>query len=181
MRKWNAVLSAVTLVLFLFHAIGGALGLMSLNSGGKSLMSVLSWVLVGCVVLHALIGIKLTIDTCRACKKSGVSYFRENKLFWARRVSGLAIFLFIFFHVMLFMGREVNGAYRLNYFGTAQFVMQLLLVLSIAVHVLTNVKPSLIAFGIKSLKEYAVDLLIALSVLFIFMGAAFFVYYMRWQ
>ena len=181
MRKWNAILSGLILVLFLFHAIAGSLGLMSMNSGGGLFLSILPWILLGCIILHTIIGIKLTIDTLRACKKSGVSYFKENKLFWARRISGFAIFLLILFHVFLFMGHSVDGAYRLNYFGTAQLATQVLLVLSIAVHVLTNVKPSLIALGMKSLKKYALDILIALSVLFIFMGIAFFIYFMRWQ
>ncbi len=181
MRKWNAILSGLILVLFLFHAIAGSLGLMSMNSGGGIFLSVLPWILVGCIALHTLIGIKLTIDTLRACRKSGVSYFKENKLFWARRISGFAIFLLMFFHIILFKGHNAGGAYRLNFFGAAQLTTQILLVLSIAVHVLTNVKPSLIAFGRKSLKKYALDILIALSILFIFMGIAFFIYYLRWQ
>lgn len=180
MRKWNAILSNIILVLFLFHAVAGALGLMSLNPGGETMMEVVSWTLTGCIVLHIVFGIKFTLDSVSAARRSGVSYFRENKLFWARRISGFVIFFLMFFHVALFMGHRTNGAYRLNYFGPVQLILQILLVLSIAVHVITNVRPSLIALGLKSLRRYAVDLCIALSILFLFMGAAFFIYYLRW-
>lgn len=181
MRKWNAVISGLMVALFLVHAVSGALELMGLYADMNAFVSTAAWALAACMLFHVVIGVKLTIDTIRACKKSGVSYFRENKLFWARRISGSAIVLFMIFHIVIFSGREVNGAYRLRFFGAAELVTQIFLVLSIALHVLTNVKPSLIALGIKNLKEYAVDLLIVLSLFFIFAGAAFFIYYIRWQ
>ena len=181
MRKWNAIISGVMLILFLVHAVAGAIELMGLYDGLNQFVSIVAWMLTFCMVIHILLGIRLTCDTIRACRKSGVSYFRENKLFWARRISGFAIVLFMIFHMVIFYGRSVDGVYRLHFFGKAELITQIFLVLSVALHVLTNVKPSLIALGIRSLKDYAVDLLIALSVFLIFMGAAFFIYYIRWQ
>jgi hypothetical protein len=55
------------------------------------------------------------------------------------------------------------------------------MVISIAVHVITNVKPSLISLGIRSLREYAVDILLVMSLLLLIAGAAFVVYYLRWM
>lgn len=180
MRKWNAIISAGILILFLVHGVAGAFQMVGVFPGGSAVLKWISWVMMGLMTLHTLIGAKLTRDTILACRKSGASYFKDNKLFWARRISGLAIFVLIFFHVALFMGRN-TGVYRLNYFGGAQLVLQILLVLSIAVHVITNVNPLLIAFGMKKVKEYAVDILIVLSVLLMFAGLAFFVYYIRWS
>ncbi|MBR1691736.1 MAG: pilus assembly protein PilX [Lachnospiraceae bacterium] len=180
MRKWNAALSMGIVVLFFVHAVTGGFQLMGIMPGGSPLLSALSWILAALLLLHAAVGVKLTADTIRACKKSGVLYFKGNKLFWARRVSGFAIFMFMLFHVALFLGKN-EGAYRLKDFGGVQLAMQLFLVASVAVHVITNVKPMLIALGIRSLKEYAGDILLILSVLLIFTGLAFFIYYLRWN
>ncbi|MBR1866368.1 MAG: pilus assembly protein PilX, partial [Lachnospiraceae bacterium] len=149
-------------------------------SGGSVARSVLSWILMAMLLLHMGIGLKLTWDTITACRKSGVSYFRENKVFWARRLSGFAVFVLIFFHVVLFMGKN-GDAYRLRFFGGLQLATQILLVVAVGLHIITNVKPLWIAFGRKSLKEYAADILIILSVLLLFMGFAFLVYYIRWN
>ena len=180
MRKWNAVISGLMLILFLAHAIMGGMELIGLYEGLNTIVSKIAWALLFLVFLHLVIGIKLTVDTLSACKKSGISYFKENKLFWVRRISGFAIALFIVFHVIIFMGRETGNGYRLHFFGMAELITQIFLVLSIALHVLANLKPSLIAFGIKEWKEYAADILFVLSVFLIFMGIAFFIYYMRW-
>ena len=74
-----------------------------------------------------------------------------------------------------------DGVYRLNYFGTIQLVSQILLVISLIVHVISNVKPVLIAFGMKKLKDYAPDLLLILGGVLLFTGIAFVIYYIRWK
>ena len=139
MRKWNALLSMGILVLFLIHAIAGGFQLAGIFSGGSVLMQGMAWLMLILIVLHMMIGFKLTADTCKTCKESGISYFKENKLFWIRRISGFAVMLFILCHVFIFVGRNQNGIYRLNQFGTIQLISQILLVISIAVHVLTNI------------------------------------------
>lgn len=180
MRKWNAVISIAILILFLLHAVAGGFQMMGLLPGGIQVLSVAAWIMTGLIVLHVLIGIKLTVDSLVACKKSGASYFKENKLFWARRISGFAVMLFILLHVLIFLGSN-DGVYRLNYFGTIQLIGQLLLVVSLMVHVISNVKPLLISFGIKKLMDYAPDILLILGGVLLFTGAAFLIYYIRWK
>jgi hypothetical protein len=89
--------------------------------------------------------------------------------------------VFLIAHILIFRGSTQGGAYRLNLFAGPQLVSQILMVISIAVHVITNVKPSLISLGIRSLKDYAVDILVVLSILLLIAGAAFVVYYLRWM
>ncbi len=181
MRKWNAVISMLIVVLFFVHAVAGGFNLIGIIPGGNPIFTALSYLLLGLVVMHVLIGIKLTIDTVLAKRRAGVFYYKENKMFLARRISGFAIFLLMISHILIFMGNEEAGSFRLNYFGKLQLVAQLLLVLSIAVHIISNIKPVLIAFGIRSLKEYAADIIIIISVLLLFMGLAFCLYYVRWK
>lgn len=180
MRKINAVLSMGILALFLVHAIMGGFQLAGIVPGGRLIMKVLAWIMVGLIGLHTAIGIKLTCDTLRAQKKAGAAYFRENKLFWLRRVSGAAIMLFIVFHILIFLGSN-DGAYRLNLFGGAQLASQIVLVLSIAVHVITNISPLMLALGARGYREFALDIMLVLAVLLTFMGAAFVIYYLRWN
>ena len=180
MRKWNAFLSAGILLLFFIHAVTGAFQLAGIYPGGSKLLSVLAMIMVIFMAFHALIGIILTGKTLRALKKAGVSYFRENRLFWARRISGFAVMVLVFFHIALFAvsGEEV---FRLRFFGEADLVIQLLFLLAVALHVISNVKPLLISFGIRSLKDFCADMLIILSAILILAGAGFFVYYLRWN
>ncbi len=177
MRKWNAILTLLIFLLFLLHAVFGSLQMMG---AGNTAFKSLSWVAVGLIVVHTLIGLKLTWETLQAQRRTGVFYWKENKLFWARRISGLTILLLLFCHVTAF-GYTKDGAYRLFWFTAGKLTVQLLLLLAVGVHILTNVKPLLIAFGQKSLRGWLVDILVVLSIFLLFMAAAFVVYYLRWN
>lgn len=180
MRKWNALISMGIIVLFLIHAITGGLQLAGIIGGGNPVMLVLAWVMLILIAVHVVIGIKLTVDSLLACKKAGVSYFKENRLFWTRRISGFACMVFVLLHVILFMGDTSGGAYRLNLFAAPQLIVMIFFVISVAVHVLTNIKPLMIALGQKGLKEFVTDILLVISVVLIFSGIAFIIYYIRW-
>ena len=115
----------------------------------------------------------------QAQKKAGAAYFRQNILFWARRISGLAVMVMLCFHLTAFE-RAGGAAYRLQNFNLFRLISQLLFVLSLAVHVLSNVRPLLISFGIRSLKERSPEILLTLAGILLFFAAAFIVYYLRW-
>ncbi len=180
MRKTNAILGPVIFALFLLHIIIGSLQLTGLLPGGNAVMQVFSWLLIGAVGVHTLIGIKLTADTLRAIKRSGAGYFRENKLFWIRRISGFAVMLLIAAHTLLFIGHGSGGAFRLNLFDLPQLIMSVLLVLSLLLHIVTNIRPLMIAFGVRGAKDLIADTAVIFSVLLLAAGAAFVVYFVRW-
>ena len=180
MRKINAILGMVIFALFLLHIIIGSLQLSGLIPGGNIVMQTGSWLLIAAVGVHTVIGIKLTVDTLTAIKKSGASYFRENKLFWIRRISGLAVMFYIAAHLMLFMGHGSGGAFRLNVFDLPQLIMSILLVISVLVHIVTNIRPLMIALGSRGAKDFIADMAVIFSVLLLVSGAAFVVYYVRW-
>ena len=177
MRKWNAILTAAILLLFLVHAVLGGFQLLGV---GSTAVKIIAWICVGLIAVHTVIGAKLTADTLRVRKKTGVGYFRENTLFWARRVSGFAVMVLLAFHLTAF-GDNSGAQYRLAWFDTGKLITQILLVAAIALHVLSNVRPMLISFGIRSLKERAGDILVILSAVMLFLAAAFIVYYLRWN
>jgi len=179
MRRANGILAMAILVLFLIHMVAGAFQMAGVFPGGNRVLNILAYITVALIAAHAAIGIKLTCDTIRAIKKSGVSYLRENKKFWACRLSAGVVLITVCFHTVEFLGTN-DGAYRLNFFGGPQLFVNILMVAGIAVHVITAIRPSLITFGIKSLAKYALDILIVLSVILLFAAAAFIIYYIRW-
>lgn len=179
-RKCNAVISLAIIVLLLVHAITGAFKMMGFISGAGGVSRVLTWIMAGLVCVHALIGIKLTWDTIRSGRMSGVTYAGENKVFWARRVSGFAIMVFVIYHVMIFAGKG-GETFRLNAFGNPQLVGSILLVASVLVHILTNIRPLMIALGAGRLRKLLLDILFAMAIVLLFCAAAFVVYYLRWN
>ena len=82
-------------------------------------------------------------------------------------------------HLVFFRSANAD-VYRLQVFTAGRMISQILLVLAIALHVLTNIRPALIGLGVKDTKAFAVDLLLVLSVLLLMFAAAFAVYYVRW-
>ena len=177
MRRANAVLSALILFLFLMHAVLGAFQLFDL---GAATMKGLAHGLSTLVGIHTVLGVLLTVRSIRVWRRTGAPYLRQNALFWARRLSGLAIMALLVFHLYAF-SYTAEGVFRLRWFTGARLATQLMLLASIAVHVIANVKPMLISFGVRRLKPRSADLLFVLSALLLVMAAAFVIYYLRWN
>lgn len=180
MRRVNAWVSLAIIILFLIHAIAGGYQMAGILAGGNTVLTVLAWILVGLVCLHAVIGIMLTVQTVRATRQAGKSYPKENVLFIVRRVSGFAILVFAAAHIIIFYGNSKSGVYRLNLFEGPQLVLSICLVISIAVHLLCNIRPLFIGLGLGD-KARRKDVIIVLAVILIFCAVMFFVYYYRWN
>ena len=181
MRKANAIVTVLIMILFLIHMIWGGMELAGMTRGGSALFKDLSHTMILLIMIHIGIGIVTTVQTIRACRQSGVSYFRQNRLFWIRRISGLALMLFLICHIQIFRGTTASGAYRLNLFGATQLATQLLLAASLLVHLIGNISPLRIALGLEDRHGLRTDLLLVLSVLLFLAGAAFVVYFIRWS
>lgn len=177
MRKFNAVLTALILILFILHSVFGAFLMLGMGSGA---LKTAAWVAAGLTVLHVIVGVKLTIDTLKVQKKTGAAYFKENRLFWARRISGLAVMVLLVFHFTAF-GKTENGVYRLVPFDFIKMWVQILLAAALGTHIISNVRPMLISFGVKGIKEHIGEILFVLAVIILFAAAAFAVYYLRWM
>ena len=179
MRKLNAIVSLVLIILFLIHTIAGSFQLMKIIPGGNEVMKNLSYLLLFLIGVHIIIGTKLTIDSVKICRKSGKFYFRENAVFWIRRITGFAMIMLIICHVLLFTS---NGeVFRLNDFNEVQLVFSILLVFTLLVHMLTNIRPLLISFGISGFRLYIKDILLVLAIISLFGAFAFVIYYLRWN
>ena len=177
MRKWNTILSVLMLLIFMIH---GIMGSFMLTGVGSSAGKILAWIGVVILTAHTVLGVLLTIQSLRASKRSGKKYLKQNGIFWARRASGLAILILLFFHIGLF-GEVQNGTYILFPFTTVKMVTQLLFVASLFVHIFINIRPLLVSLGIISYKERRGDIYLILSVLLLFFAGSVIFYYIGWQ
>ena len=82
-------------------------------------------------------------------------------------------------HVALFTS---NGmVFRLNDFNEVQLVLSILLVLALLIHILANIRPLLISFGISGFRLYVKDILLVLAIISLLGAVAFVIYYLRWN
>lgn len=180
MRKANAIISISIIVLLAIHAIAGAYQMMGVVQGNNPVMKVLALIMICLVGVHIVIGIKLTFDTLSSLKKSGKSYFKDNIAFWIRRISGFSIIIFVIFHVLIFY-RPQTDVFRLSMFGNLQLIASIMLVISLVIHIICNIKPLMIALGSYKLSRFAVDIMLIISVILFFCAVAFVIYYFRWN
>ena len=177
MRKINTILSVLLLVIFMLHGLMGSFMLLGI---GSSAGKILAWVGVAVLAAHTVIGVILTINTLKISKNAGISYLKQNAVFWARRASGLAILILMFFHIGLFGGVQ-DGIYILFPFTTVKLITQLLLVAALFIHLFINIRPLLVSLGIISYKERRGDIYLILSVLLLFSAGAVIIYYIGWH
>ena len=180
MRKANSIAAAAVMILFVFHLIWGAMELFGMIKGGSTFFRIMTYTLIGFVALHTVFGIVLTADTVRAMRRAGVSYYKENRLFWIRRISGFALMAFIIVHVILFHGQNSGGIYYLTLFGIPELVSQILMVAALLIHIAANIRPMRIAFGFSDKWNIRTDIALVLSILLLLAGIAFIIYFLRW-
>jgi hypothetical protein len=84
------------------------------------------------------------------------------------------------FHIGVF-GRVQDGVYILFPFTTVRLLTQLLLVASVFVHLLLNLRPLLVSLGIVRDKEQRGDLYLILSILVLFAAGSIILYYIGWN
>lgn len=163
-------------MLLLLHGAMASLGLFGATADSLKTIARVSAALIG---THAVLSTFLTVKTLWIRKKAGAGYFRGNGLFWVRRLTGFTIIIPLIMHLTIFMNYN-DGAYRLKEFTVGRLISQLLLIATILMHVLTNLNPVMISFGMKGRKALKADLCIFLSVMLFVFALAFFVYYLRW-
>ena len=176
MRKLNIGIVICMFISFLVHAVTGSISMMGGNTVANRIVSRITLVFV---IMHIIISTVLTVMTFHAMKVSHTCYLKENKMFWARRISGLVIPIPLIMHLVIFTNTN-SEVMRLRAFTAGRMISQILLVLSVALHVITNVRPALITLGIKRLDRFKADILLILSIIFFFLAAAFLIYYLRW-
>ena len=177
MRKWNNILSRVIIVLFLLHALMGSLMLLGMSNIS---FKPLSWLLFAAVAVHGILGVLATVQAVKGGRKSGKWYLRQNAAYWTKRFSGFAILILLCFHISAYT-TTVGDAFFLKEFTVGRMTAQLLLLISIFIHLAVSVKSMLIANGVTKFKERTIDWLMVLSLLMLFFATAVIIYFIQWQ
>ena len=177
MRRINGILAVAVLIMFIVHGVFGALNMMNI---APLIVKVLSYIMLTLIAVHAVISLGLSVRSVRSAVRTKAPYFKINRLFWARRISGVLIMVLVFFHMTAF-GYTEGGVFRLVPFDLPRFILQMLFLFSVSLHVISNVKPVLITFGAKRLKPKTGDILFFVSAALLFMAIGFIIYYNRWQ
>ena len=98
LRKINAVLSIVITVLLLDHAIFNAVWMLSQGSFAKT--TVLSWVLFGLMMVHAILCIIFGIQAHKGADKNNATYNQVNLSTKIQRFGGLLLIPFTVLHIL---------------------------------------------------------------------------------
>lgn len=177
MRKWNNILARVVIGLFLLHAWMGSLILLGVSNIS---FRPLSWLLFGTVIAHGVLGILATVQAVKSGKTNGKWYLCQNAVYWTKRFSGLAILILLCFHISAYT-TVVGGAFFLKEFTLGRMMAQLLLILSVFIHLAVSIKSMLIAKGVLKFREQTVDWMMVLSLMMLFFAAAVVIYFIQWQ
>ncbi len=177
MRRFNIILTELAILLVVAHAF-----MASIQVLGISTISIytLPYALLAVVLVHAILSIGLTARAIRSGRASGHWYARQNAGFWTMRISGVAILIFLLFHVFNYMD-IVNGVFYMREFQLGNLLMQLAFMAAIIAHVGVGVKSLLIARGTRHYKERTDDVLLALSVIALLLIVAVIAYFIQWQ
>jgi len=177
MRKVNMIVSHLLILIFMVHAI---LGIFNLAGVASVVSKGINALLLILVAIHVVIGTVLTVKTDVIQNKAGVRYQKENRLFWMRRTSGFTTMILIVFHVLAFSGVSATN-HTLPLFNIWKLITMILMVLSLGVHLASNMKNLYIGTGIKKPDVRAGDVLFWVSVILLLSAVAFIIYYIRWQ
>ena len=140
MRKYNAILSTVITLLLIDHFVFGSLYLMGANVAVAKPIINLAAILIA---VHAVISTVLTIKAVRVSVGPG-SYFKENFDFWLRRITGVLILVLLFIH-----GHVMHGHDGMTEMGFVGKLANTLFPVVVCIHLIGNVRPLLIASGIR--------------------------------
>lgn len=177
MRRLNTFLVIGILLTFLVHAVMSSFRLLG---AAVSTATAAAWLCIGLVSVHVVLTTILTVRTLVTIHRSGKGFFKDNWLFWARRISGFALLIPLVMHLLIFRGTG-EEAYRLVFFHSGRLISQILLIACLALHILTNLRPMLIGLGIKHPRILSADVCFVLSVVLLLACIAFCVYYLRWM
>lgn len=161
--------------LFLWHGAMGAFMLVGISTRPAAVMGIVVAVLA---VLHGLWGCVRLVGTLR--RPYGFRYAMANRLFWLRRVSGLAIVPLAVLHVGVF--GAVQGSYYILYeFTLTAALVQIAFLTVVALHVALNLRPLCIALGLASYEQRRADGYIILAICYLFMVGTIISYYWGWR
>ncbi|WP_409200330.1 pilus assembly protein PilX [Methanobrevibacter sp. DSM 116169] len=176
LKKLNLFISIILIILVLIHGIVGSTILLRVFYID---LKDISWLAFDLILIHTVFGIIFTILPILSRKNNEKLYLKENRLFWIRRISGLLMLVLLCFHFYLFGGME-NGQYVLYEFNIISLIIQILLTITLFVHIISNIRPMLNSLGIINYKKKNKRIFLILLIFFILFTISAVFYYISW-
>lgn len=173
MRKFNTILVILIMFLFIDHITFGSLHFLGTKLNVTAPFAMSMFILV---LLHTIVSIIITIKAEIVGFKTKARYNKENREFWLRRTSGVAILVLAASHVYM-MGKDENGIPKVAKMPKVFNLLLVLLMLSVGIHLMQNIRPLLISMGIKNIdkKEKIGKLLVILLTIFVIISYGIFI------
>ncbi|WP_080461149.1 pilus assembly protein PilX [Methanobrevibacter arboriphilus] len=175
-RKINAIISVLLILIILIHGIAGSTVLLGISYFS---FKWLAWIGIFLLIIHIFIGIKFTINSIAISNSHIKNYFRKNILFWIRRITGFGLIVLIFFHLGIY-GQVIDGTYVVFKFTTINMISQMLLIIFLFIHICSNINPLLISLGISNGFERKRKIFLILSSITLFLIMSILLYYISW-
>jgi hypothetical protein len=162
---------------FLLHAIFGSLEFIGVWSKTiQTLTMVFAFIFLGLFITHAVIGMILGYRSIDNIDKTKTPYFRENKTFWIRWFSGVALTFIAIGHVIIFLGIMFNWWAMPNVM-TLMLIVDIFLGLSLLFHLFSSMKSFLIDWGIDTNKIASLAIAVCVVLLCAYLITSFVIFY----
>lgn len=175
MRRLFTIFTAALAILCLWHAAMGSFMLLGISTRPAAFMGYLAGILA---VFHILLGCRYWLRTLKHAQC--FRYIYANRLFWLRRLSGIAVLLLFIFHWQVF-GSMQGTHYILFEFTICKLITQFLFVSMLFFHIGLNIRPLLLALGMQHISAHAYDIYGILAVFYLFITGSLIYYYAGWQ
>lgn len=176
MRTFFSYVTAVMIPVLVLHGICASYLLVGIGHTG---VPFLAWMSLILILIHAVLGCILTGRTLAGMyHNKSPWYIWQNRLFWARRLSGIAILGLLWIHLGLFGSRQ-DGVFVVYPFTISRLIVHGVFVAVVFLHVFLNIRPLFVALGVSQVRNRTADCCFVLSILFLAMAVMAVLYYMR--
>ena len=138
MQKFHPILAWLILLLLIVHL---AIGSVTLLTPVFLVQGQFAYVFLGFVCVHAILSFGKMVR--KGWPRGRTAYARENKNYWLRVFSGIAVLVLALIHRTLWTIQTPFGV-LLRAFEWPSLLAQLLFVTALTVHILLNIRPLLI-------------------------------------
>ena len=171
MRRINTILVLMILALFADHAIFASLHSIGVGNG---VIKAMAHSMLGLVLIHAAVSLIVTVKAEKAGITTKARYNKENREFWNRRVTGVLILVLGVTHAYL-MNRNERGIPRIAFAPKIFELTTPLLVITIYLHIMTNIRSLLISLGIRNIdrNEKIIKAITSVVMAFVFVAISY--------
>lgn len=147
MYRIHALFAVLLLVLLVLHLAAAAVTLLTAAFFAQEMLRCFFFAVV---CMHGLLAL------WRVLRGKGLrelmAYPGKNKTYWLRVGSGIAVFLLLLIHRTLWTEQTGFGLLPKN-FTQGSLVVQMLFLIVLATHIMSNIRPLLLDFGVDSVRR----------------------------